>query len=215
MKKQIVLRRLFDARVVAVIRSKDRETALRSAGACIEGGIRAVEITYTVPDASGIIRELSGLYAGDGVLVGAGTVIDAETARTAMLAGASFLVSPTADPGLIGICNRYRAVCVAGAFTPNEVKAALDAGADLIKIFPASLCTPSYIRVLHGPFPQADFMVTGSMSFETAGDWLAGGAALIGVGGLLTDPAETGDFDAVRRNAERLCRAVGSFGANS
>lgn len=120
MKKQIVLRQLFDARIVAVIRSKDRETALRSVRACIEGGIRAVEITYTVPDASGIIRELSGLYAGDGVLVGAGTVIDAETARTAMLAGASFLVSPTADPGLIGICNRYRAVCVAGAFTPER-----------------------------------------------------------------------------------------------
>lgn len=208
MNKQKVIQQLCEQRVVAVIRSDNDGTALRIAEACVAGGIRALEITYTVPDATGIIRRLTERYPGGDILIGAGTVIDAETARTAMLAGASFLVSPTADSGLINICNRYRTACVAGAFTPNEIKGALEAGADLIKIFPASLCDPSYIRVLHGPFPQAEFMVTGSMTFDSAGDWLAGGAALIGVGGLLTDPGAQGNFEAVRKNAERLCEAI-------
>ncbi len=211
MKKDITTKILTEKRLVAVIRADDMEQAIKIADACIAGGIGAVEITYTVPGATHIIEELKKKHAKNGVLIGAGTVIDSETARCALLAGADFIVSPTTDQAMVSLCNRYRAVCIAGAFTPNEVKQALEYGADYIKIFPATLCEPSYLRALHGPFPQADFMVTGSMGFDTVTEWLKNGAALIGVGGLITDPAAHGDFAKTTENAARLCSILEKY----
>ena len=208
MNKNQMIKQLNDCKVVAVIRSNDAENVIRTVDACVCGGIRAIEITYTVPGATHIIEELSKKYAGTDVMIGAGTVIDAETGRNAILAGAEFIVSPTIDEKLIELCCRYRILCAAGAFTPNEVKNALELGADYVKIFPATLCTPSYLKVIHGPFPQAEFMVPGSMTFDTVTDWLDSGASVIGVGGLITDPAAKNDFEQVTKNAKRLCEII-------
>ena len=208
MNKTQMIKQLNDCKVVAVIRSNDAENVYGTVDACVQGGIRAIEITYTVPGATHIIEELSKKYAGTDVMIGAGTVIDAETGRNAILAGAEFIVSPTIDEKLIELCCRYRILCAAGAFTPNEVKTALELGADYVKIFPATLCTPSYLKVIHGPFPQAEFMVTGSMSFDTVKDWLDCGASVIGVGGFITDPAARNDFEQVTKNAKRLCEII-------
>lgn len=208
MKKADVIEKLKSEKVIAVIRSDNADSVYKTVEACVNGGIRAIEITYTIPNAGHIIEQLSGIYANQDILIGAGTVCDSATASNAILAGAKFIVSPTVDAGMVELCNRYRVVCAAGAFTPNEVKNALQLGADYIKIFPASLCTPAYLGVLHGPFPQAEFMVTGNMTFETLTSWLDGGASIIGVGGLITEPAKRQDYKKVCDNARMVYKTV-------
>lgn len=195
-------------RLVAVVRENDYETAKKISEAAIAGGIKLIEITFTIPNADKLITELTQAHKNDGVCVGAGTILDTETARIAILAGAQFIVSPTTDSSVTTLCHRYQICCACGAFTPNEVKYAMECGADMVKVFPATLCSPSYLKALHGPFPNVKFMVTGSMREDTILQWLNDGASVVGVGGILADPAHAGDYDTVTKNARKLVEIV-------
>ncbi len=200
--------KIAEEKLVAVIRSDSPENALKICGKCIDEGIRLIEVTFTVPNADLIITELKKRYANMGVVIGAGTVLDTETARCAMLAGADFIVSPIVNEAVIKMCHRYGIVSVPGAFTPNEVYNALELGADMVKIFPGSNCTPSYLKDLHGPFPNALFMVTGNVTIENASEWIRCGASAVGVGGLLTNSALKDAPEVFSQKVKALLAAV-------
>lgn len=203
MSKQEVLNAMRVSRVVGIIRSTDPEVALATARACIAGGIRCLEVALTTPDGLDVIRTLCKT-AGDDVVIGAGTVLDTETARHAIVSGAKFLLSPSVDTGVIELCSRYQVVSVPGAFTATEVVTALSAGADIVKIFPAEFVGPAYLKAIGAPLPQVLFMPSGGVSVDNIGTWFDAGAFAVGVGGTLTAGAKTGDFAAVTAVAREL-----------
>ncbi|MDV4149898.1 bifunctional 2-keto-4-hydroxyglutarate aldolase/2-keto-3-deoxy-6-phosphogluconate aldolase [Clostridium sp. AL.422] len=185
MDKYDVLKRISDVGVVSVVRAKDFEEAKKISLACMEGGIDAIEITFTVPGAQKVIESLTEEF-GDKLLVGAGTVLDSETARIAILAGANYIVSPSFDLNTAKLCNRYQIPYIAGCMTLTEIKTALEAGTDVIKVFPGSVFGPSYISAIKGPMPQAKLMPTGGVDINNAEQWIKNGCIAIGVGGNLT-----------------------------
>jgi len=187
-----------------VVRITDR-TRLRAAVDAIgEGGVSAIEITTTVPDAIDVIRELA--RALPAALVGAGTVLDVATARAAVGAGARFVVSPILSDALLEEATRHDVPMIPGCFSPTEIIKAVDAGASLVKVFPATSLGPGYIKDLRGPFPTLDLIPTGGVTPDNAGDWIRAGAAAVGVGTALLDAAAIagGRYDVLRANAERL-----------
>jgi 2-dehydro-3-deoxyphosphogluconate aldolase/(4S)-4-hydroxy-2-oxoglutarate aldolase len=194
---------------VAVVRLESAERLRRVVDALIEGGIRAVEVTMTTRGALQALTECSAAL-GDSALLGAGTVLDAETARMAVSAGARFVVGPTLSLDMIRTCRRYDVVAVPGAFTPTEIATAWEAGADLVKIFPGGLLGPSYLRELRGPLHHLRLMPTGGVTLESAADFLAAGAVAVGVGGALVDRAavERGDYATITERARRLAISV-------
>lgn len=208
MEKQQVLQRITDCGVVAVVRAKDGEQALKIARACLAGGIAAIEITFTVPGASEIIKTLAETYGDGEVVIGAGTVLDAETARTAILSGAQFIVAPYLDKDCAKLCLRYQIPYMPGAMTVREVADCLEAGADIVKIFPGNIVGPKMISAVHGPLPQARMMPTGGVSAENVQDWIHAGAVAVGAGSDLTKGAKTGDYAAVTAVAERMVKGV-------
>ena len=198
MSRETTLKRLLDGGIIAVVRAENGDQLARAVAALADGGVIAAEITFTVPDAIEVIRTVRR-ELGDRVVVGAGTVLDPETARAALLAGAEFIVGPTLNPEVIRLCRRYDKAVMPGAFTPTEVLAAWEAGADIVKVFPAEVGGPSYFKALRGPLPQVRLMPTGGVDLETAGPFLKAGACCLGVGSALVEP------EAVRSgNAERL-----------
>ena len=194
--------------MVAVVRAKSSEEALKIAEACRAGGILGIEITFTVPGAEGIIRALAEKYKPDEMLVGAGTVMDPETARIAIMAGANYVVSPCLNVETVKLCNRYRVACMPGAMTVKEAVECMEAGAEIVKIFPASLFGPKIIKAFLGPLPQMKMMPTGGVSPENCAEWIAAGAVAVGAGGELTAGAKTGDYDAVTRIAAEMVTRV-------
>ncbi|MGH9941463.1 MAG: bifunctional 4-hydroxy-2-oxoglutarate aldolase/2-dehydro-3-deoxy-phosphogluconate aldolase [Pyrinomonadaceae bacterium] len=187
MKKQEVLRRIAELGLIPVVRAASGEEAIAVADAIRAGGVSILEITLTVPGAVRVIEQVADRY-GDEVLVGAGTVLDAETARAVILAGARFVVSPSLDVGTIELCHRYGVAVCPGALTPTEVVTAWQAGADAVKIFPCgALGGASYLRALKAPLPQIDLIPTGGVSLQTAGDLIRAGALAVGVGSDLVD----------------------------
>lgn len=185
MDKYEVLKRISDIGVVSVVRAKDFEEAKKISLACMNGGIDAIEITFTVPGAQRVIEALTNEF-GDKLLVGAGTVLDSETARIAILAGANYIVSPSFDLNTAKLCNRYQIPYIAGCMTLTEIKTALEAGTDVIKVFPGSTFGPSFISAIKGPLPQAKLMPTGGVDINNADQWIKNGCVAIGVGGNLT-----------------------------
>ena len=185
MDKYEVLKRISDIGVVSVVRAKDFEEAKKISLACMKGGIDAIEITFTVPGAQRVIEALTNEF-GDKLLVGAGTVLDSETARIAILAGANYIVSPSFDLNTAKLCNRYQIPYIAGCMTLTEIKTALEAGTDVIKVFPGSAFGPSFISAIKGPLPQAKLMPTGGVDINNADKWIKNGCVAIGVGGNLT-----------------------------
>lgn len=185
MDKYEVLKRISDIGVVSVVRAKDFEEAKKISLACMEGGIDAIEITFTVPGAQQVIESLTKEF-GDNLLVGAGTVLDSETARIAILAGANYIVSPSFDLNTAKLCNRYQIPYIAGCMTLTEMKTALEAGTDVIKVFPGSAFGPSYISAIKGPLPQAKLMPTGGVDINNADQWIKNGCIAVGVGSNLT-----------------------------
>jgi len=185
MDKYEVLKRISDIGVVSVVRAKDFEEAKKISLACMNGGIDAIEITFTVPGAQRVIEALTNEF-GDKLLVGAGTVLDSETARIAILAGANYIVSPSFDLNTAKLCNRYQIPYIAGCMTLTEIKTALEAGTDVIKVFPGSAFGPSFISAIKGPLPQAKLMPTGGVDINNAAQWIKNGCVAIGVGGNLT-----------------------------
>ncbi len=173
--------------LVPVVRAKSAEEAMRAIDAIKEGGISVLEVTMTVPGAVRVIEEVAKRYGAD-VLIGAGTVLDAETARTVILAGAQFVISPSTNLEMIACCRRYGVPVMPGALTPTEVVAAWEAGADAVKVFPAgALGGASYIKALKAPLPQIELVPTGGVSLKTAADFIKAGAMALGVGADLVD----------------------------
>ena len=202
------LKKITDVGVVAVVRAESAEQAIKIAEACREGGIPAIEITFTVPYADEVIRELSKAYKNGEMIVGAGTVLDSETARIAILAGAQYIVSPCLDEETIKLCNRYQIPVMPGCVTIKEMVTAMELGADIIKVFPGELVGPSYIKAVKGPLPQAPLVPTGGVSLENAAEWIKNGCVAVGVGGSLTAGAKTGDYEAVTEMAKKFVAAV-------
>jgi 2-dehydro-3-deoxyphosphogluconate aldolase/(4S)-4-hydroxy-2-oxoglutarate aldolase len=194
---------------VAVLRLESGEHLRPVVDALIEGGIRAFEVTMTTKGALEGLAECSAAL-GDSALLGAGTVLDPEAAQMAISAGARFVVSPTLCPQVIRTCRRYDVVSIPGAFTPTEITTAWEAGADLVKVFPGGILGPAYLHELRGPLPHLRLMPTGGVTLDNAGDFLAAGAALVGVGGALVerDAIERGNYAAITVRARRLATAV-------
>ena len=207
MKKSEVISKLLDCGVIAVIRGNSTEEAVKLSKACAKGGIVGLEVTFTVPGAKEVIEALVKEKASSDI-VGAGTVLDATTARIAILAGAQFVVSPNFDRDVCELCNLYKIPYMAGVFTINEVVEALKAGVEVCKIFPGSLAGPDYIKAIHGPLPQADCMPTGGVDLNNVEEWIKKGAVAVGTGSNLTAPAKTGDFDKVTELAKQYVEKV-------
>ena len=199
---------LLDSGVVGVIRMESSERLVKVARAIKKGGVNCIEIAMTTPNALEVIEDVAEEL--EDVLVGAGTVLDAETARAAILAGAEYLVSPTTDREMIKMAKRYDKVVAPGAFTPTEVMNAWEAGADLVKIFPASRLGPKFISDVKAPLPQVSLMPTGGVSQENAVDFIAAGADVLCVGSALLDKEaiEKGNYDVLTQNARELVQAV-------
>lgn len=203
------LARIARMPVVAVVRAASGEQLVDVAEALAAGGIDAVEITFTVPQAHRVIEKVAAKL-GARVLLGAGTVLDAETARIALLSGAEFVVSPTLDLRVIEVCRRYGKPVMPGAFSPTEIMAAWQAGADVVKVFPGDVLGPTYLKALAGPLPQIRLMPTGGVNLETIGAFLQAGAFALGVGGALVDAklVEAGNFNEIQSRAKRFADAV-------
>jgi 2-dehydro-3-deoxyphosphogluconate aldolase/(4S)-4-hydroxy-2-oxoglutarate aldolase len=187
--------------LIAVIRTATADQAERIAEACGRAGVKALEITFTVPRAASVLEVLRRQFDGSDVVVGAGTVLDAETARIALLSGAEFVVSPILDSAAARMCNRYQTPYLPGVGTTTEVAKALAAGADLIKVFPGEVLGPAFIKAVKGPLPQAVLIPTGGVTIDNVKDWIRAGAAALGVGGNLIGQAPD-DSNAVARNAK-------------
>ena len=208
MEKAKVLQALEDCGVVAVIRAENAEQAAKTIDACVAGGVKGIEVTFTVPGAEGIIKELAKKYEGTDVIVGAGTVLDPETARTAILAGANFVVSPYLNTEMVKLCNRYQVAVMAGAMTIREAAECLEAGSDIVKIFPGNLFGPKIIKAFKGPMPQLKMMPTGGVNKDNCGEWIAAGACAVGAGSDLTAGAKTGDYAKITEIAKEMVAAV-------
>jgi len=187
MSKQSNLNRVLNGGVVAILRSPSGEMLGEVAQALLSGGVEVIEITFTVPRAHKVLEQVADRL-GDKILLGAGTVLDAETARTALLAGAEFIVAPTVNREVIQLCRRYDKMVMPGALTPTEVLTAWEAGADIVKVFPSDFTGPGYLKALLGPLPQVRLMPTGGVNLKTAADFLRAGACALGIGGALADP---------------------------
>ena len=207
--KNDVLRFTLDERIIAVLRAPDAGRARKLADSAIRGGINLIEITMTVPGALDIIRDLSSADSASKMITGAGTVLDPETARLAILAGAEFIVSPHLNLDVVRMCHRYRKVCIAGAMSVQEVVEVMESGADLIKIFPACLFGPAIIREIRGPFPQALMIPSTGVTPENLGEWFEAGVAAVFVGGEMTAEAlEKDDFTIVERKAREYVKRI-------
>jgi len=194
--------------VIAILRGVDPESAIDVATAVIDGGVTALEVTADTPNVAETIGSLSDRF--DDVLVGAGTVLDAETARAVQLAGAEFLVTPTVDVGVIETGNRYTTPVATGAFTPTEAIRAYEAGADFVKVFPAATGGPGHVAALGGPLPQIPLVPTGGVGPSNAGAYIEAGAAAVGVGSaIVTDDAVANEeYEVIAENARRTVDAV-------
>src|SRR3954468_16604516 len=188
MSKADQLRQVLDCGIVAVVRSPDSAQLVDVVRALADGGVTVVEITMSVPNALDVLRQVRQAL-GDRLLLGAGTILDTETARAALLAGAEYLVCPTINLEVIKLCQRYGKLVMPGAFTPTEILTAWEAGADIIKVFPAEIVGPAFFKALRGPLPQVRLMPTGGVDLTTAADFLQAGACCLGVGGQLVEPA--------------------------
>lgn len=222
MKKYKLLEQIRNAGVVAVLRGSSPEEVVRLAEKSIEGGIRVIEVTMTVPYALEAITALSKRYqsadpsAPNYAIIGSGTVLDPETARASMLAGAEFVVSPSLNRDTVLLCNRYRVPIMPGAMTVKEIADALELGVDVIKLFPGNLYSPSMIPTIHGPLPQANLMPTGGVNLQNLKDWVKAGAFAVGIGSDLTKEAlKTGNFDLVAEQARAYVRAFQEAASSS
>lgn len=203
-----VVRRIEAEGVVAVVRLADSAVGLDVANALLAGGVTAIEITMTVPRAVELIAALAGALPN--ALIGAGTVTDPAIARDVIKAGAKFVVSPVFRPRVIEACHEHHVPALPGCFTPTEILAAWEMGADIVKVFPATSLGPGFIKDLRGPFPSIKLMPTGGVSRDNAADWIRSGAVAIGAGTALVDPkaVERRQFDTVTANARAFVDAV-------
>lgn len=209
MSKETCLRHILDCGIIAVVRSPDSQQLVEVVRALADGGVTVAEITMTVPDALGVLRQVRQAL-GERVLLGAGTILDTETARAALLAGAEYLVAPTLNLDVIRLCQRYSKLVMPGALTPTEILTAWEAGADIIKVFPAEVVGPAFFKAMRGPLPQIRLMPTGGVDLTTAADFLRAGACCLGLGSQLVEPRAIAerDFDRIRDLARQYVALV-------
>jgi len=209
MSKITNLSRVLNSGIVAIIRSDDGSRLADVAEALVAGGVEVMEVTFTVPKAHRVLEQVADRL-GDKILLGAGTVLDTETARIAMLAGAEFIVSPAVNLDVIRCCRRYDKLIFPGALTPTEVLSAWEAGADVVKIFPSEVTGPGYLKALAGPLPQIRLMPTGGVNLETAAAFLRAGACALGVGGSLVEAkaVAAGDMARITSLAKQYVKIV-------
>lgn len=206
--KNELTRRILDAGLVIVIRGGSADIAEQMANACFEGGITVMEVALTTPDGLKLIHKLQQGLGPQGALIGAGTVLDAPTARQAIDAGARYIVTPAVDEATIRLCNRYQIPSLTGAMTVREIILALEAGADIVKLFPGETLSPAFLKAVRAPLPHAPLMPTGGVNAGNAAEWMAAGAVALGVGGSVTAPADQGDFAAVACRARELVAII-------
>lgn len=212
MKKTAILNKLENAGVIAVVRGETVEEAIKASNAIVKGGITGIELTFTVPNADHAIAELAANYKKDPtIVIAAGTVLDAVTARLAIMAGAEFIVSPCFDKETAKICNLYQIPYLPGCMTITEMKTALTYGADIVKLFPGSAFGPSIVKAFKAPLPHLNIMPTGGVSLANMQDWFAAGVVAVGVGGNLLAPAATGDFEKVTEVATQYADKLKSI----
>ncbi|MGE3315062.1 MAG: bifunctional 4-hydroxy-2-oxoglutarate aldolase/2-dehydro-3-deoxy-phosphogluconate aldolase [Planctomycetaceae bacterium] len=216
MSRQKDLERVLASGLVAIIRASSSEQLVNVAKALHEGGVDVLEVTFTVPNAievlSAVKKEL-----GSKILLGAGTVLDSETARAAILAGAEFIVSPTVNLEVIKLCTRYDKLCMPGAFTPTEILAAWEAGADVVKVFPSDVLGPGYLKAIKGPLPQIRLMPTGGVNLKTLRDFVSAGACAVGLGSSLVEKeaVDKGDMNRIRSLAAEYVALMKTIRAES
>ena len=208
MDKEKILTKLTDAGLVAVVRASSAEEAIKVSDACLEGGCPSIELTFTVPGAHKVIEELAKRYSDGSMLLGAGTVLDSETARIAILSGANYIVSPGFNLETAKLCNRYRLPYMAGCMTITEVITAMEAGVDIVKIFPADLFGPKIIKDIKGPLPHAKMMPTGGVEVSNVDQWIKAGAVAVGAGSSLTAGAKTGDYAKITETAKEFIKKI-------
>src|SRR5438876_7229226 len=209
MSRESQLRQVLDCGIVAVVRSPDSQQLVEVARALADGGVSVVEITMSVPNALEVLRQVRQAL-GDRVLLGAGTVLDAGTARAVLLAGAEYIVAPTVNRDVIRLCQRYDKLVMPGAFTPTEILSAWEAGADIVKVFPAEVVGPAFFKAMRGPLPQVRLMPTGGVDLTTAAAFLKAGACCLGIGGQLVEPRAVveGNFERIRELARQFVTIV-------
>lgn len=207
MSKDTVLNQILDTGVVAIMRASSSDQLLSAAEAILAGGVSAIEVTMTTPNAMEVIRQATVKF-GSQVLFGVGTVLDSETARAAILAGAQFVVCPTLNLGTIQTCQRYSVPVMPGAYTPTEILTAWEAGADVVKIFPASVGGPDFIKALRGPLPHIRLAAVGGVNVITTADFFRAGVSVVGVGGELVNQKllDERDFKTITERAQAFRR---------
>lgn len=210
MQRAELLNKVIKSGVVSVVRADSAQKALQMVEAIVAGGIKSIELTYSVPKANDVIAELVEKYQGTEVVIGAGTVLDPTSARLAIVAGAQFIVSPSFNKEVAKICNLYQIPYVPGVLTPKEAQIALEYGSELIKLFPGDITGPKMIKDLKGPFPYINILPSGGVTVDNVADWFAAGAVAVSAGGGVTAPAEKGDYAGVTANAEKFMAAFGA-----
>jgi 2-dehydro-3-deoxyphosphogluconate aldolase/(4S)-4-hydroxy-2-oxoglutarate aldolase len=203
-----ILDRIVDSGLVAVVRADNSEQALKIADACVKGGVAAIEITFTVPGAARVIEDLARAYKAGEMIVGAGTVLDPETARIAILAGAQYVVSPSFNGATARLCNRYQIPFMPGAGNIRDIVEALESGSEIVKVFPGETLGPTFVKAVKGPLPQAALMPTGGVGLDNVAEWIKAGCVAVGVGGNLTGGAKTGDYESIARIAAEFIEKI-------
>lgn len=207
LKKLDVLKRITDVGIVAVVRANSIEEGIRISKACVNGGIPAIEVTYTVPGATEVIKALKEQIKPEDLIVGAGTVLDAATARIAILAGAEYIVSPGFDSETAELCNLYQVPYMPGCMTITEMVKAMKAGCDIIKLFPGSAFGPDYVKAVKGPLPQINIMPTGGVSIDNIEEWFKNGVVACGAGGKLA----SGTSEDITKTAQEFIAKIKSI----
>lgn len=208
MHKWETLSKITKTGLVAVVRAASAEDAERIARACMEGGVAAIEITFTVPGAHEVISGLAKRFSNERLLIGAGTALDEETARIAILAGAQFIVSPSLSARTAQLCRRYQVPYMPGAGSAAEVLQALEEGADIVKVFPGEVLGPAFVKAILGPLPYAPLMPTGGVTVDNAADWIRAGCVALGAGSNLTAAAKTGDYGRITETARQFLAKI-------
>jgi 2-dehydro-3-deoxyphosphogluconate aldolase / (4S)-4-hydroxy-2-oxoglutarate aldolase len=207
-KKQDVLSQIRETGFVAIVRALNEDQAFRITEACLAGGIKAVEITFTVPNADKVIKKLAMQYKSGSLLLGAGTVLNPETAALALDSGAEYIISPCLNVKTVEFCVKRGVACMPGAMTVKEAVECMEAGADIVKIFPAELFGPAIIKAFKAPLPNLPLMPTGGVSLENVGEWIKAGSLAVGVGGNLTAGAKTGNYAAITEIAAKYLARI-------
>jgi len=207
MNKTDVIKQIREIGIIPVVRATTADEAMRAIDAIREGGISVFEITMTVPNAFSVIEQVTTRFGSD-ALVGAGTVLDVEDAKSCIASGAQFVVSPALNPEAARLCNRYQIPYMPGSATPREVIEAMECGADIVKVFPGDTLGPSFVKAIRGPLPQASLMPTGGVDISNVADWIKAGCVAVGVGGNLTASAKTGDFKTITTLAKQFIEKI-------